>query len=238
MKNISCKNCSNAISKFASACPHCSHPNKQANYLPAWQVWLTFAGMGLLIWWQVNRTPGQEAVMPSAAADAALQVAAASTVNANELGFPPDKACSFLAAVPGMAVPIGNSYGPLLGPDDYSCGTRYKEVGAGLSLPNNISYYARGTPAVAKRLRILLNVNQPSSEKEARTVLAQSAQRLFRSAFGAPLPDEINRAVVDGAPGKWKHDDYVVELQKEVWPTGRGHEFNFVVRDPAFVKGN
>lgn len=161
-----------------------------------------------------------------------------SSSRAGELGFLPENACLFLASIPGMALPSGNSYGQLLGSDDYSCGTQYKDIGSGFPLSNNISYYARGTPNHAKRLRVLLNINQPDTDKEAHTVFVQAAQTLFQSAFASALPKEIAQAIADGKPGQWKHAGYAIELKKENWPTGKGHEFNFVIRDPDFVKGN
>ncbi|MGL5631086.1 MAG: hypothetical protein ACRDD3_01895 [Azovibrio sp.] len=160
--------------------------------------------------------------------------------NANQLGFPPQKTCSFLASIPGMALPSGNTYSSLFGEDDYLCGTRYKEIGVTSSavLPNNISYYVRGTPNLAKRLRILLNVNQPNLDKEGRIALTEAAQTLFQSAFGIAMPDKITESVIKGTPGAWKHAGYAIELKKEIWSTGRGHELNFIIRDPAFVENH
>jgi hypothetical protein len=73
LKNINCQNCKNEISKAAPTCPNCGHPNKQANYLPGWMVWLTFAGIGLFIWWQVEHpdTETASASVPPSSIEAA-----------------------------------------------------------------------------------------------------------------------------------------------------------------------
>lgn len=150
------------------------------------------------------------------------------------LGFSPNKACQFLAPI-GMVSNAG--YTALSGPDDYSCGTRYKEVGAGTPLSNNISYYVRGTPEVAKRLRILANVNQPSSSDGIVRALVKAAQQLFHAAFNSPLPPHMEKAILNERPGSWTHQGYIVELERQSWPTDKGYELNFVIREASYVKG-
>lgn len=51
MKNIQCTNCSQEISKKASACPKCGHPNKKANHLSGGQALLGIGiGVTALFW--------------------------------------------------------------------------------------------------------------------------------------------------------------------------------------------
>ena len=46
-----CKACGTAMSKKASACPQCGHPNKEANYLSGGQVLGGLLIGGIAIWW-------------------------------------------------------------------------------------------------------------------------------------------------------------------------------------------
>jgi hypothetical protein len=171
----------------------------------------------------------------------ALTVAAATislSVYAQDLGFPSDRACSFLASL-GM-VPNKSGYTPFTSEatDDFSCGTPYRDIGtASAGLPNNISYYVRGTRTSAKRLRVLVNVNQPTQLEAVKSSLVQAGSQLFKSAFASDLPADIRKALSQGKPGKWAYKGYTIELLKETWPTGRGLEFNLVVRVPTFSKG-
>lgn len=51
MALIKCKACNSEMSKQASACPKCGHPNKEANYLSGGQVLLGFGIAIAAIWW-------------------------------------------------------------------------------------------------------------------------------------------------------------------------------------------
>lgn len=118
----------------------------------------------------------------------------------------------------------------------HSCGTRYKHIGTDNSsaLANNLSYYAAGTPDTVRRLRLLLNINQPSNDTLAREQLAAAAAPLFHAATGDSLPASIHAAIKNAVPGQWDESGYRIELKKDVWPTGKGYELNFVIRDPNF----
>lgn len=152
------------------------------------------------------------------------------------IGFDPRDACEYLGSIPGM---MGSyeKYKPMFNDpvgNDYSCGSKYKDIGSGFPLANNIAYYVRGTQDRAQRLRILLNVNQPMLIGEAMPVFSHAADTLFKAVFSTSLTSEISSALAEGKKGSWSHAGYVIEVNKEDWPTGRGYEFNFVIRDPNF----
>lgn len=153
---------------------------------------------------------------------------AASPNVVSDLGWPPTDACNFLASIPGMRP--STKYTAKI----TSCGTRYRDVGIGDPLPNNLSYYVSGTQDRAKRLRILLNTNQPQDAKMARAALRVAAETLFHGALKEELPERIARAISSGQIDQWKHGPYVLQLTKTTWPTGRGYEFNFTIRDPSY----
>lgn len=151
------------------------------------------------------------------------------------IGFPPAQACNFLSGNPAFSNP--SSYTPFFPEmkNDYACGTKYYEVlsnPAGLS--NNLSYYVRGTPESAKRIRILLNVNDESTFATANNVFQKASSDLFKSAFHRDIEQDISIALGTSTPGKWMVDGYSVQLDKTVWPTGKGFELNFIIRDPAY----
>lgn len=51
MAMTKCKACAAAMSRKASACPKCGHPNKEANYLSGRQVLSGLIVGGAAIWW-------------------------------------------------------------------------------------------------------------------------------------------------------------------------------------------
>lgn len=51
MDNIGCANCGHEISRRASACPNCGHPNKGHDYVPGWAVLLTLVLALSFFWW-------------------------------------------------------------------------------------------------------------------------------------------------------------------------------------------
>jgi hypothetical protein len=171
----------------------------------------------------------------SATVTATPTEATPSSKSSTNLGFDPAKACLYMTLF-GMP-PSGNGYESFSSnfPDDYSCGSAYSQLGTGSGgLPNNISYYARGTRTSVKRLRILLNVNKRSEFKSANGYFRKAAQHLYQVSLGSPIPDKVDKNLLGSKPGRWNQNGYVVELQKDVWTTGLGFELNFIIRDPEF----
>jgi hypothetical protein len=161
-------------------------------------------------------------------------------VYVSAVGFPPIRACTFLSGNP--AFPQSSSYTPFFqdSKNDYACGTKYYVIlpgSNGAELDNNISYYVRGTPDSAKRIRILLNVNDASTFDTANNVFQKAAFDLFKAAFGKEINEEISLALGTSTPGQWTVNSYIVELQKDNWPTGKGFSLNFIIRDPEYHEG-
>lgn len=156
-----------------------------------------------------------------------------SSTSNSSIGWDPQKACRFLSDIPGMS--SSGSYSSLY-EGIHSCGTRYKDVGEDdhSALPNNISYYAAGTPEKVQRLRLLLNINQISNDTAAKEQMATVAVRLFQAALNHSIPNGIQDSIKTGTSGQWDDSGYKIELKKDIWPTGKGYELNFVIRDPAF----
>lgn len=155
------------------------------------------------------------------------------------IGFPPDQACSFLASNPAFV--NRSRYTPFFpeSRDDYACGTRYYLI-PGSSTPgqeNSLSYYVRGTPDSAKRVRILLNVTDTGNFSASSTLFVKAARELFSAAFGKAPSDEISAALDSSTPGKWSEGGFDVELRRTDWPTGKGFELNFIIADPGLTAG-
>jgi hypothetical protein len=73
--------------------------------------------------------------------------------------------------------------------DEWYAASPYLEIGASL-LPNNIAYYVEGDKEIAKRLKLVLNVNSPDDAENSKLRFWQLAQSLTQKAIGDhALPD-------------------------------------------------
>lgn len=161
-----------------------------------------------------------------------------STIEVNEakLGFNPEIACNFLTQL-GVTT---NGYKPMYeNSDSYLCSSYYQELGDQdvLPIPNNLSYYARGSVDTVYRLRILLNVNRVDEEMEGRLALATMATTLTSNALQIAIPPKALLAIQQGKPYKGKRQKYAIEVIKDNWSNGSGYSLEYIIRDPSFNEG-
>lgn len=142
---------------------------------------------------------------------------------AGSLNLEPPKACDYLS---GSGLPTRGYKNP--DGIGYHCSSPYKELGPG-SPKNNIAYYAEGDSKQVKKLKLVLNVNNRQTAKQAHSELATSAENLAKKALNAPLPDEVKKAILDGRNGTWKVGKSSLQLTRIDWPTGKGYDLKFVI---------
>lgn len=149
--------------------------------------------------------------------------AVSASVSADEgKGFAPAAACSVLASEPGFQ-PNRSGYNVLYD-DVYSCGTPYKELGAG-NLPNNIALYGRGTRSEVTRVKLMLNVNVASRAAADTKTLASFCTKMIDGLVGAS-PKGLAQKIGQGKPFEESFKGYRIFLAKDVWNTGKGFELN------------
>lgn len=68
MALINCKACGSQMSREAQACPHCAHPNKEANYVSGGTVFMALAMCFGIIWYMVSSPDGGSSIAPQPSA--------------------------------------------------------------------------------------------------------------------------------------------------------------------------
>ncbi|MDI1310327.1 MAG: hypothetical protein PSV17_12990 [Methylotenera sp.] len=107
----------------------------------------------------------------------------------------------------------------------------------GYSQPKNgMTYFARGDERLVRKLKIYVYVFNKDNPKEVKDELLNATKALFKSAFNQEMPREISLGVSNGKPNTWKFESYNIELKKDLWHDKNGYEYNFIVRDPSFIR--
>lgn len=138
----------------------------------------------------------------------------------------PQDACKFMTEIDLATRGYKNSDGL-----EYLCSSPYKEFGNGGSLRNNIAYYAEGQTAKINRLKLVVNVNQKNQAKSAHSELHRAAELLVKKTFGSSLPDGVDKSLITGSQGSWKHKGCTIKLNRKDWPTGKGYELRFTIEE-------
>lgn len=115
--------------------------------------------------------------------------------------------------------------------DTYGCSSPYKELGEGFPLPNNIAYYLTGNREQISELKIVLNVNAAAKRDAAHVEFAKAAALLYESAVGTKPNENFSKTMTAGNNVSGTAAGYGFELNRIVWPTGKGYELQFIIRD-------
>jgi hypothetical protein len=76
--------------------------------------------------------------------------------------------------------------------DEWFASSPYKELGDGI-MRDYVAYYIEGDEIVAKRLKLVLHVNNPKNSRDSRSQFRQLAQTLTDAAIGGhQLPNETD----------------------------------------------
>lgn len=110
------------------------------------------------------------------------------------------------------------------------CASNYKDIGQGSPLANNLAFYVTGAGHTIKQAKLVLNFNQPENPGMAISALGKAAELLIPKMLGAPLPNEIRKAIVLRKPASISVGSGIVELVRDDWPTGKGYEVQVIVR--------
>ena len=112
----------------------------------------------------------------------------------------------------------------------WECNSPYKEIGSGFSLANNLAYYVDGDKNSVTQAKLVLNVNNKSQEKSARSVLLSSSETLSVKLTGKKLPQTIKDAIKHGKLSKANAEKAVIEVKRVDWPTGKGYELHVIFK--------
>lgn len=112
---------------------------------------------------------------------------------------------------------------------EYGCSSPYKDIGEAFPLPNNIAFYAEGDRDSVKLVKLVLNINDPSSETIANEVLQYTASILIPKISGEMLSTSIQSAISHGNNFSEKIGTSMVNVVRENWPTGKGYEIKVII---------
>ncbi|MDD3294528.1 MAG: hypothetical protein PHG20_07575 [Geobacteraceae bacterium] len=137
----------------------------------------------------------------------------------------PNEACQFMSS----AKLATGGYKTIEGMNEYYCVSEPKKVSDGHPLPNTIGYHVTGDASTAKRVYLVLNVNQNNQKKTAYLSLLKDSELLTKKALNANLPHAVMKSITSGKSGTWKLKNTSIKVRRENWPTGKGHEIKFII---------
>lgn len=113
----------------------------------------------------------------------------------------------------------------------YICASEYQDIGTRTSdrMANNLSYYVIGTQNHARKLKLLLNYNNPKQAASGTTALITAAKELAIAATGKSLPKTIESKLKTGKAGETTIDGIRHAVYRQNWPRGNGYEVRYVL---------
>ncbi len=112
--------------------------------------------------------------------------------------------------------------------DQWFASSPYKEIGEAL-FANNLAYYVEGDEHIARRLKLVANVNDPETALETRQYLEEVVCLLIRCALSCGLPEALSQAIKSETSIELEIEGKIARLQKESWPSERGYNLIFVL---------
>jgi hypothetical protein len=143
---------------------------------------------------------------------------------APEDGWSPFLACEFLVGEGLKTGDYHQSFG------EWYAASPYLEIGEGI-LPDNIAYYVEGDEHTAKRLKLVLNVNNPEGEATSEAKLFAIARILVSLAFErSGLDDVVDRLFADDSAYTIL-DSRSIKLTRQNWEGGikGGYDKRFII---------
>lgn len=152
-----------------------------------------------------------------------------SSLSGNAAELPaPATACSTMSEMRMPPLSPWKDYGYGMG---FGCNSSYLEIGsARTGLANNIAYYVDGDASRVSQVKLVLNVNQPAQEREAKGELLKTGQRLSEKVVGEALPEDIALALSSGSAASSSTESWRHEVKRSDWPTGKGYEIHLIIR--------
>lgn len=96
-------------------------------------------------------------------------------------------------------------------------------------MANNLSYYVIGTQNHARKLKLLLNYNNPKQAASGTVSLIAAAKELAIAATGKSLPKTIESKLKAGKAGETTIDGIRHAVYRQNWPRGNGYEVRYVL---------
>jgi hypothetical protein len=117
---------------------------------------------------------------------------------------------------------------------EFGCSSPYKNIGSTSSLPNSLAFYAEGNSTSATMVKLVLNINDPSTASIANKELQKITSILLPKVSGEkiipPLMEEIlMRAISQGENTSMRIGISTVKVVRDNWPTGKGYEIKVIV---------
>ncbi len=101
----------------------------------------------------------------------------------------------------------------------FGCSSPYKEFDS-----NNLAFYVEGDSMAVRQVKLVLNVNNRQSEKQAQEELIKAAEALSVKITGEKLSPLLRDAIKIGKKTTAKLGSASIEVIREDWPTGKGYE--------------
>ena len=138
----------------------------------------------------------------------------------------PQNACQYLS----HTLPT-RRYNDAVGDGIYICASEYQDIDTRTSdrMANNLSYYVIGTQNHARKLKLLLNYNNPKQAASGTTALITAAKELAIAATGKSLPKTIESKLKTGKAGETTIDGIRHAVYRQNWPRGNGYEVRYVL---------
>jgi hypothetical protein len=113
--------------------------------------------------------------------------------------------------------------------DTFQCLSQPKEL-SNATPANNLAFYADGERAKVRVVKLVLNVNDRTKASASLNELLKAAEVLCAKVTGAQLPAEARIAIKGGKPASARAGASWVEVARDDWPTGKGHEVQVLIR--------
>uniref|UniRef100_A0A7C4EK42 Uncharacterized protein n=1 Tax=Fundidesulfovibrio putealis TaxID=270496 RepID=A0A7C4EK42_9BACT len=158
----------------------------------------------------------------------ALLVVICASKQAWALDMVPLEACTLMddvMEVKGRAWRVDSGYG--------GCGTPYQDLPSVGPIKTNVAFYANGNGETVRQLKIVLNVNDTSTEKHSIETFKHYCGKLFaklvKNTWSSEVSMGFDKAIISGERVAWNSDGFSFSIHKRIWQTGKGHEYQFLV---------
>lgn len=178
-------------------------------------LWMTIGAIS-------TRRQTQEAEKPTKIVGSAYEVDPPRSDSPSR-GLSPQLACSLLPDLP-----VTSPYHDM--EDGYGCLSTYHDLPSAGAMKNNLAYYVSGSPSAARNFKVVLNVHDKRSEKDATWAFIKQCNKLISAVAGvADIPTGFADAIRQRIGRTWTFGNAKVALEYDGWPTGKGYDFRCIV---------
>ena len=142
-------------------------------------------------------------------------------------GWSPYLAGKFLSQ---MGLSTGDYFHDRTNASRWRSSSKYLDVNGG-PIPNTIAFYVEGDEQCVNRLQLVADVIDISSIKELRICFLEAVEQLLKEALGWSAPPELTAATNNEVPISMHVAGKTIEFVKESWPSQRGYELRFYLRN-------